>query len=1141
MRTGFRGRGARLAIAAGLLTVCAIAFPAASAASHLQHRPAGVQPVATQANFTLPAVLNDETLGSSVAEAGDVNDDGIADIAIGAPAIGAFPALPGRVYVVFGRAGGGTIDLANLGSGGFIITSSTSNDQVGSDVESVGDMNGDGHDDLIVGAAGADEAYVVFGKAGSAQVDTDSLGSQGFTISGGAIGNPVAGIGDFNDDGTPDVAVADPTADLPLRTDAGQVWVIYGKSTTGDVSLGSVALPAGTQGFRLDGVEGTDRLGSALDAAGDVNGDGVADLVAGAPIADVDGAFPSAGVAYALFGDSPRPPAGFQDVDEHPGFQMYRQSSGSINTGRSVSGHGDVNDDGRDELLIGTAAETAYVVFGKEDEDAVDLDPGDVGSAAYSMTAPSNGAAGYHVDGARDVNGDGTPDTLFSNQNRNNLTGSAYTVFGQAGAGTIAIEGPPEVGSGNPAGFRMDGGQAQDQFSRALSDAGDFNGDGAPDVLTSSRAGDGTAYITFGWENAPPEAAITSAPPDPTNSPDATFQYTVTDANEALNNTVTVECSLDGEDFGPCPGTPGEATYTGLAEGEHTFAVRGTDSFHNTGAPATHEWEVDLTPPAAAITNPAEDGTATSDTTPTFEFTAETGAALECSVDQGTPSWGPCDSTTAHTPGSPLPEGAWTFRLRATDAAGNATTVARTLEVDTSVPDVAITDPAADGTVTSDTQPGIVFAAEAGATVECSVDQGTPAYGPCETDTTHAPAAPLANGAWTYRVRATDPGGTAVATRTIIVDTTPPTAEITGPASDGALTNDRTPELTFEAEAGATVRCSIHQGTPDFGPCDGPGSHSPANPLADGAYTFEIEVTDAAGNVTTRTRTFEVDGTPPAAEITSPATDGTETEDRTPTFSFTFEPGATVECSVDQGTPAYGPCNGPEGSHTPASDLAPGAHNFRIRVTDAAGNVTERTRTIVISAPDPEPVLRCRGLEATITGSAGPDTIVGTTGPDVIAAGPGSDRIFGLGGDDVICAQAGLDTVFGGPGDDFVLGNRGGDRLVGNRGDDDLRGNRGPDRLLGRLGNDRLIGNENRDDLRGNQGNDTLLGGRHGDLLIGNQGRDRLFGAHGQDRLFGARGPDRLWGGPQRDLLNGGAGPDGCNGGGGPDRLRRCP
>jgi hypothetical protein len=250
---------------------------------------------------------------------------------------------------------------------------------------------------------------------------------------------------------------------------------------------------------------------------------------------------------------------------------------------------------------------------------------------------------------------------------------------------------------------------------------------------------------------------------------------------------------------------------------------------------------------------------------------------------------------------------------------------------------------------TNNTMPLFGFTAEAGATVECSIDQGTPSYGLCSGATTHAPGSPLPEGAYVFRVRATDVDlAQTEETRTFSVDTAPPSLAIaSGPAGP---TNDATPSFGFAAEPGATVECSVDDGTPAYGPCSSATSHDVVNPLPEGSHTFRVRATDAAGNQAEASQTFDVDTAPPAVSVVSgPAG---PTNDATPSFGFTVDAGATFECSVDQGTLAYGPCSSAT-SHDVANPLPDGFYHFRVRGIDAAGNQASALRDFSVDRAAP--------------------------------------------------------------------------------------------------------------------------------------------------------------------------------------------
>jgi len=347
--------------------------------------------------FTLRGSAGDfdqaDRAGSAVSSAGDINGDGFDDVIIGAPHAGyAGPHgyyyydhayARGRVYVLFGKGDSfsPTIDLATLnGADGFRFDGEEEGDYAGGSVSTAGDINGDGLDDLVVGAAGGNKSYVIFGST-TGFSDLASLdGTNGFRIDGlvanDYVGSSVSSAGDINGDGLDDLVVGAPSADTSGGTNAGQSYLLFGKDVASEGDFSSVfelATLDGTNGFRIDGLAAGDAFGQSVSSAGDINGDGLDDLVIGASSADTSGG-PNAGSSYVIFGRATGFAAAF-DLTTLDGTNGFRLDGVALNgfSGSSVSSAGDLDGDGLDELLIGAPdaavgakadAGQTYVVFG---------------------------------------------------------------------------------------------------------------------------------------------------------------------------------------------------------------------------------------------------------------------------------------------------------------------------------------------------------------------------------------------------------------------------------------------------------------------------------------------------------------------------------------------------------------------------------------------------------------------------------------------------------------------------------------------------------------------------------------------------------------------------------------------------------
>ena len=462
--------------------------------------------------------------GFSVSNAGDVNGDGLGDLIVGA-----FAADPngnqsaGESYVVFGKTDGTAVELSDVaaGTGGFVINGIDDSDFSGRSVSNAGDVNGDGLEDLIVGAYGADpngnsmagESYVVFGKADGTAVELSNMaaGTGGFVINGidtiDQSGYSVSNAGDVNGDGFDDLIVSANYADPDGNSSAGESYVVFGKANGTAVELSDVT--TGSGGFVINGIDAGDQSGYSVSNAGDVNGDDLDDLILGAHAADPNGKS-SAGESYVVFGKTDGTAVELSDVTAGTGGFVINGIDANDYSGESVSSAGDVNGDGLDDLIVGarladpngnSSAGESYVVFGKADGTAVELSNVTAGTGGFVINGIDQGDySGVSVSNAGDVNGDGLGDLVlgaYQAMQRGKLAvGESYVVFGKAD--TLAVD-LSDVAAGT-GGFVINGIDDSDFSGSSVSAAGDVNGDSLDDVIIGAFGADpaGESYVVFG-------------------------------------------------------------------------------------------------------------------------------------------------------------------------------------------------------------------------------------------------------------------------------------------------------------------------------------------------------------------------------------------------------------------------------------------------------------------------------------------------------------------------------------------------------------------------------------------------------------------------------------------------------------------
>ncbi|ADJ27937.1 integrin alpha [Nitrosococcus watsonii] len=463
--------------------------------------------------------------GSSVSGAGDVNGDGFNDIVIGASSASPNGENSGQSYVVFGTNGGfpSTLELSALdGSNGFIINGIAAGDYSGISVSGAGDVNGDGFDDLVIGAPSASpnidhsgQSYVVFGTNGGfpSTLELSALdGSNGFMINGIAAGDSsgssVSGAGDVNGDGFDDIVIGAYGARLD-SDQSGQSYLVFGASG-GFPAVVELSALDDSNGFIINNIGRYDYSALSVSGAGDVDNDGFGDVLIGIRNLVGDGGVDVGGGTYVIFGGS----SGFGNVvlidpSYYPDDIL-------------VSGAGDVNGDGVDDFVIGAPgvppyssySGRSYVVFGTSGGGLpTDLSTLD-GSNGFTIDGipinPSSGAVWSSVSGAGDVNGDGLDDILIGAPGASpngTWSGQSYVVFGTDGGFPAALDLSALDGSN---GFIMNGIAAGDSLGDSVSGVGDVNGDGVDDFLINAPgAGDsGQSYVVFGVASGGPAVLL---------------------------------------------------------------------------------------------------------------------------------------------------------------------------------------------------------------------------------------------------------------------------------------------------------------------------------------------------------------------------------------------------------------------------------------------------------------------------------------------------------------------------------------------------------------------------------------------------------------------------------------------------------
>ena len=456
--------------------------------------------------------------GYSISSAGDVNNDGYDDLLIGAPAIGDWSFPAGSSYLIFGSSKKDdlAIDLGKLSSDdGAKISGGESGDRFGSSVARIGDINGDGIDDFLIGSpyAGIEgAAYVIYGRSDGfpfPAATSELNGTNGFRVEGTTydanLGHEVSAAGDLNGDGLDDLVVGAPYSDAN-GFDAGATYIIFG-STSNASAVINVSTLNGLNGTRVEGQSVGALSGASVALIGDMNGDGIDDLLIGANRADTS--IPNSGGAFVVFGTKTGfdPTLDLADLNGKNGFALVGRLNTSL-TGESVASAGDFNGDGYSDIVIGAPLDSsdgkygsAFVTFGHGGFFAASTSLAELNTkSGFQITGiPFEDRLGWEVASAGDVNADGFDDLLVASEAyRMGGTAIAYLIYGHGGTvqpildlSQLTAQSGVRIELGYP-------GATYPSDAPALAGAGDLNGDGFDDLTIADPNAIGNGQLAAG-------------------------------------------------------------------------------------------------------------------------------------------------------------------------------------------------------------------------------------------------------------------------------------------------------------------------------------------------------------------------------------------------------------------------------------------------------------------------------------------------------------------------------------------------------------------------------------------------------------------------------------------------------------------
>lgn len=394
-------------------------------------------------------------------------------------------------------------------------------ERIGYALAGAGDVNDDGFDDFIIGTfhnavmgADAGAVYLFFGQSklpwgSNASVDSADarlMGQQAYD----AAGYSIACNGDLNGDGIDDMIIGAPAGNDKAPWMAGRVYIVFGKKNANWGFYGKLFESCDAI---YEGENNQDLAGLSVAYVGDVNGDGYDDFLVGAPFRDEFA--DDAGKVYFILGH-PMPWVKMDELAQADASFYY--ANDNAETGYSVAGIGDINNDGTPDFAIGAFGRSrVFIIYGKRSIDwgkNFDLDNADL--ILYGTSRIVYEGVGWRVAGGGDLNGDGISDVLISAIEQNDggfHAGKVYVLFGRTGGWFYQ-----EVVLNNESDASYIGELPDDQAGWGLAMAGDVDDDGYDDFLIGTYKDyngpvDGKAYLIkgkpTGWQR---NVALASIP-----------------------------------------------------------------------------------------------------------------------------------------------------------------------------------------------------------------------------------------------------------------------------------------------------------------------------------------------------------------------------------------------------------------------------------------------------------------------------------------------------------------------------------------------------------------------------------------------------------------------------------------------------